>query len=291
MSQEFSMDETEAIIANFQNGESLLANYLVDLSDVSKIKLPSIPPSISGNDSNVIGLRSARKGMTIFLIEAAIIAAAATSAAALSGIGPEPVVKFVRNTANVVTSTVEKVASFVTGENAKSQEPAPETTLPVADPSPSTSESPTSVADPTPIPSSTPAPAVTVSPTPTKSTSPTPTTKADPKPTGFGVPSPSKGASNDDHENGETENKSENKSENELEKENSVSTPAPTIKSTAIASPKASSTKSSENNEKSAEKTAAPISSPKATATKKSESSEKKKVESVKSPSSNNDDD
>ena len=268
MSNEISMDETEALIANFQNGGSPLANYLIELSDVSKIELPPIPPSINGFESNVRGLRSAKKGMTIFAIEAAIIAAAATSAAALSGIGPEPVVNFVQSTADVVTSTVQKVASLITG-GSNSQEPAPETTASAIDPSPSTSA--------TTAPSVEPTPSATPTPIPTKSTVTTPGAKADSKPTGIGVPSPSKGTNNDD-EDGE-------------ENEHSEKTPAPTIKATIMASPKATVTKSSESEEKTTEDPSTAISSPKPTSTYRGESTEKIKIESVKSPSASSEED
>ena len=271
MSNEISMDETEALIANFQNGGSPLANYLIELSDVSKIELPPIPPSINGFESNVRGLRSAKKGMTIFAIEAAIIAAAATSAAALSGIGPEPVVNFVQSTADVVTSTVQKVASLITG-GSNSQEPAPETTASAIDPSPSTSA--------TTAPSVEPTPSATPTPIPTKSTVTTPGAKADSKPTGIGVPSPSKGTNNDDEDGEDGE-----------ENEHSEKTTAPTIKATIMASPKATVTKSSESEEKTTEDPSTAISSPKPTSTYRGESTEKIKIESVKSPSASSEED
>ena len=274
MSKEFSMEETETLIANFQNGGSPLANYLNELSDVSKIKLPPMPPSIDGFESNLRRLGSARKGMTIIAIEAAIIVAAATSAAALSGIGPEPVVNFVKSTADVVTSTVKKVASIVTG-GSNSQEPAPESTAPVTDPSPSTSATTAPSVGPTPSETSTPTP----TPATTKSPLITPSAKADPKPTGTGVPSPSKAANNDDgQEDGE-------------ENEHSVSTPAPTIKATIMASPKETVTKSSEGAEKSVEKPESSSTSQRPSSTKASETQEKKETESIKSPSSGNDQD
>ena len=208
MSKEFSMEETENLIANFQSDSSPLANYLNQLSDVTKIKLPPVPPSLDGYESNVRGLRSARKGMTIFAIEAALIATAVASAAALSGFGPEPVVNFVKSTAESVTTTFEKVASLVTGGDINSpSDPDPEVSAPAPDPS----ETPSATAS---EPSSE---------TPTKSATPTPSAKADPKPSltpspestkkqetnGIGVPAPTKKADNDDDsedgEDGENE--------------------------------------------------------------------------------------
>ena len=200
MSKEFSIEETENLIANFQSDNSPLANYLNQLSDVTKIKLPPVPPSLDGYESNVRGLRSARKGMTIFAIEAALIATAVASAAALSGFGPEPVVNFVKSTAESVTKTVEKVASLVTGGDTNSpSDPEPEVSAPAPDPS----ETPSATAS---EPSSE---------TPTKSATPTPSAKADPKPSltpspestkkqetnGIGVPAPTKKADNDDEDN------------------------------------------------------------------------------------------
>ena len=185
MSKEFSMEETENLIANFQSDSSPLANYLNQLSDVTKIKLPPVPPSLDGYESNVRGLRSARKGMTIFAIEAALIATAVASAAALSGFGPEPVVNFVKSTAESVTKTVEKVASLVTGGDSNSpSDPEPEVSAPAPDPS----ETPTKSATPTPSAKADPKPSLTPSPESTKKQ----------ETNGIGVPAPTKKADNDD---------------------------------------------------------------------------------------------
>ena len=242
MSKELSLHETEAIIVNFQSGGSLLADYLKELSDVSKIKLPSQAPSIDGLDSNVRNLRSAKKGMIIFAVEAAIIAAAATSAAALSGIGPKPIVKFVKSTAEVVSQAVEKVATLVTGGNANTPEPAPDSAPTAFDPL----STPTPTPTPTPTQSNNPAPES--SPVPVKPVaSPTPTVKTSPKPTGIGVPSPTKGSNDDDDESNDDES---NDGESD-DDENTSASPTSKPKSTSFASPMASPTKKSESSESS----------------------------------------
>ena len=91
MSNEFSMEESENLIASFQSGDIPIARFLNELADVSKIKLPPIPPMVEKDASNVRSIFSARKGATVAAIQIALLATAVASAAALSGIGPEPV--------------------------------------------------------------------------------------------------------------------------------------------------------------------------------------------------------
>jgi hypothetical protein len=289
MSQEFSLEESESLITNFQNSNTKLAKFLTELSDVSKIQLPPITPSIEDSESNVRGLRSARKGIVVFAIEAAIIVAAATSAAALSGIGPEPVVKFVKSTAKVVTNTVEAISSFVTGSEPNNSEPEGMN----AAPDPTNSPEPSSAADPEPTTNTAVDSNSTAAPiAPKTSPTPSPSATADPKPSeGKGIPAPTKNSGGEDESD-----------DGENEATSITSSPAP--KTTASKKPESSEgTKIPEANENKVSESSAPksqsspsaIKSPAPTkqndSSKKPESNEKKKSESTKSTSSSSEDD
>ena len=116
MLNELSMEESENLIANFQNiSGNPLADFLKDLSDISNIQLPAQPPVIGDQIGNVRMLRSARKGIFVFAAQAIIITTAIAGAAALSGFAPSPIVNFAKSTAHNLSVTFKKVAEVITG--------------------------------------------------------------------------------------------------------------------------------------------------------------------------------
>ena len=187
VSKEFSMEESENIITNFQSGDSPMANFLNELSDVSKIKLPPVP-SFDNQPSNIRSFFSARKGATVVAIEVAILATAVASAAALSGIGPEPVVNFVKAAATQVQTVAKSVSTFIAEDDGA----APNQDQQIPNPQ-STAAAP--VATETPSAQSTLNKA-----TKTSETSPKQAPKVHPNPTksGIGVAAPTKKSSDGD---------------------------------------------------------------------------------------------
>lgn len=140
MSKEFTIEDSEALIANFQSIKSgsnaVLAAALRELADV-----PAIPagshPKIWPSESNVISLAKFKNLRSRRAIYSAAIAVglgvgAAVGAAALTG-GITGVVEFAKSTVNTFSNAVEKVISVVTGnddpiiENNNSSEPLNET--------------------------------------------------------------------------------------------------------------------------------------------------------------------
>ena len=216
MSKEFSMEESENIIANFQNGDSAIANYLTELSDVSKIKLPPVP-SFDNQTSNIRSFFSARKGATVVAIEVAILATAVASAAALSGIGPKPVVNFVQSAATQVKDVVKSVSTFITEDD----DSAPNPDMQLPDPQPTAAPVATETPNSQPAPSSQPTTATPQAPQSTPKATPkatptpvSPSVKPDPKPTapGMGVPAPTKKSDDDDDDHDDDEGDDDHKS-------------------------------------------------------------------------------
>ena len=281
MSKELTIEETESLISNFQSADHPLAHYLNELSDTSKISLPPQPPLLEGYFGKVSHLRSARKGGIIIAIEAAIIIAAATGAAALTGNAPEPIVNFVKNTTKTISKAVERVASIVIGNNAGDAKNEVQQNI-----SDTTNSNPTTSSnDPGAIEATTQASTSVQSPnTPSHqegvTNSPAPIAKPESKP-GPGIASPTAKPESENHE-GASESGHENS-------EHAVAIPTATTapKSTSIPAPKESSATKSETENKSPS-----IPAPKESSATKSETDNKttKKPEAIKSPTANTSD-
>lgn len=119
MSKEFSIDDAEEVIADFQNitdGEfSSLAAALRDLAKVPPLPQFEVPPLVPSKVRvSTLPTQHVRRAGIATTMVIGILSAAAVGAAALVGV-PPPLVNFAKNSVDVVQKAITKIADVVTG--------------------------------------------------------------------------------------------------------------------------------------------------------------------------------
>ena len=145
--KEFSLEQSEELIANLKSGahsdfEQLRStlNLLAHVPEISPVATPPILPSAVALPAPVVPIRSRKPQRTIItsIVTIGLFASVSLAAAAVTGIGPAPIVNVGHQTAKFVKSFVGAVSHVITGADPavaiaeSSGTPAPATTLPPA---------------------------------------------------------------------------------------------------------------------------------------------------------------
>jgi hypothetical protein len=125
--EDFSLEQSEALIANlksaqpseFQQLQSAL-NLLGHVTDLPTTSMPPILPSGITQPVPLLRVKSTKPRRTIVtsVIVMGIVASASLAAAAVTGIGPAPIVNLGHQTAKFVRGVAGAVSNVVTGGNA-----------------------------------------------------------------------------------------------------------------------------------------------------------------------------
>jgi hypothetical protein len=129
--EDFSMEQSEELIANlksakpseFQQLQSAL-NLLGHVTELPATSMPPILPSGISQPVPLLPVKSAKPRRTIVtsVIVTGILASASLAAAAVTGIGPAPIVNMGHQTAKFVRGVAGAVSKVVTGGNAVTTE-------------------------------------------------------------------------------------------------------------------------------------------------------------------------
>ena len=193
MSADISITDSESILSNFdeiRDGEfAELASALRDLSSMPETLAMGTPPLLPSQVTQVISTigRSAKRTAAIITAASSALVATALAAAAISGVGPKPVVNFAKSTARAIENETKRIFNI---------SPSPEVTV-----------APTESAIPSAIPGTSSTPSTSQS---EQSTSPSPSVSATESPSTITplvpLPLPT--------EDGKQEQKSENEIKN-----------------------------------------------------------------------------
>ncbi len=157
MSADISITDSESILSNFdeiRDGEfAELASALRDLSSMPETLAMGTPPLLPSQVTQVISAigRSARRTAAIVTAASSALIATALAAAAITGVGPKPVVNFAKSTVRAIENETKRIFNI---------SPSPEVTV-----------VPTESATPKAIPSTSSTPSTSPS---EQSTSPSP---------------------------------------------------------------------------------------------------------------------
>lgn len=129
--EDFSIEQSEALIANlnsaqpseFQQLQSAL-NLLGHVTELPATSTPPVLPSEIAQPVPLLPVKSAKSRRTFLtsVIVTGILASASLAAAAVTGIGPAPIVNIGHQTAKFVRGVAGAVSNVVTGGNAVTTE-------------------------------------------------------------------------------------------------------------------------------------------------------------------------
>ena len=134
-SDDFSLEQSEELLANLKSGApsefEQLRSALNLLGHVTELPRTSIPPLLPSGISQpvpIIAVKSIKSRRTIItsVIVTGILASASLAAAAVTGIGPAPIVNIGHQTAKFVKGVAGAVTHVVTGGNSNARGNQPE---------------------------------------------------------------------------------------------------------------------------------------------------------------------
>lgn len=147
---DFSLEQSEELIANLKSGapsefEQLRSalNLLAHVTEMPPLSVPQVLPSEISQPAPVIPIKSTKSRRTIVtsVIVTGFLASASLAAAAVTGIGPSPIVNIGHQTAKFVRGVAGAVSNVVTGGNSNTSENKPVTpAVPGLTPAPTAGE-------------------------------------------------------------------------------------------------------------------------------------------------------
>ena len=131
---DFSLEQSEELIAHLKSGtpsefEQLRSalNLLAHVPEMPPVSVPPILPSMINQPAPLIPVKSTKPRRTIItsIIVMGLFASVSLAAAAVTGIGPAPIVNIGHQTAKFVRGVADAVSHAVTGGNTSTAENKP----------------------------------------------------------------------------------------------------------------------------------------------------------------------